>query len=408
MHTTLTILLALALLIVGPAAWFSRRHRLRAERLADAAHQQLRQLNERLVGVERRRSELEAVLSSMIEGVIAIDTEERLISLNRAAASLLALDPEKAIGRSLPEVVRNTTLHSLVADALQVNLPQPAAGELTFRHDPGSSTDDLHLQAQAAPVLDTNGQQFGVVVVLHDITRLRRLEAVRRDFVANVSHEIKTPISAIKAAVETLADPRGLPDADRERFTGIIARQADRLDNIIEDLLSLTRLEQADEDDRGLDLEPYPLRPVVTAAIETCSANAAAKSISLETDLEPLTARIIPNLLEQALVNLIDNAVKYSPEHTVVTIRTRTQGKHAVISVTDQGRGIEPEHLPRIFERFYRTDRARSRQLGGTGLGLSIVKHVAESHGGRAGVQSQIGAGSTFSLYLQAAEPVTA
>ena len=339
----------------------------------------------------------------MVEGVAAIDTEERLISLNRAAAKLLSLDPKRVIGRPIQEVVRNAALQTLVAEAL--NPPSdatPSAGELTLRLDPDTTTDDRHLSAQASAVRDAEGRRVGAVVVLHDVTRLRRLESVRRDFVANVSHEIKTPISAIKAAVETLAEDPAMPDGPRASFTGIIARQAERLDAIVEDLLSLTRLEQ-DETVVVDDLEAHDVRPVIHAACETCHAKAMEKSIGFEVDAEPVAARVVPTLLEQALVNLIDNAIKYSPEATTVRITAAAQGERVVVAVADQGRGIEPEHLPRIFERFYRTDRARSRQLGGTGLGLSIVKHITETLGGKASVQSRPGRGSTFSLSLIAA-----
>ncbi|MEM7626992.1 MAG: ATP-binding protein [Planctomycetota bacterium] len=403
MQNLFIILLSVGLVAAcGWAVAMGARNR-RLDQLLGAGRSQSRQLHERLAAVERRRSELEAVLSSMVEGVAAIDTEERLISLNRAAAQLLSLDPKRVIGRPIQEVVRNARLQALVAEALNPPTGQPpATSELTLRLNPNTTTDDRHLSAQAAPVRDADGKQVGAVVVLHDITRLRRLESVRRDFVANVSHEIKTPISAIKAAVETLAEDPSMPAGPRANFTGIIARQADRLDAIVEDLLSLTRLEQ-DESAVADDLEAHDVRPVIHAACETCHAKALEKSIEFDVETEPVAARVVPTLLEQALVNLIDNAIKYSPEATTVRITTKARGEQVVIDVADQGRGIEAEHLPRIFERFYRTDRARSRQLGGTGLGLSIVKHITETLGGKASVQSRIGQGSTFSLALTAA-----
>ncbi|MEM8739827.1 MAG: HAMP domain-containing sensor histidine kinase, partial [Planctomycetota bacterium] len=284
----------------------------------------------------------------------------------------------------------------------------PPSAELTL--PPTAADSDHHrlLQAHAAPVYDPDRRRAGVVVVLHDITRLRQLEAVRRDFVANVSHEIKTPISAIKAAVETLLTDPEPPPGPRHNFTGIIARQADRLDAIVDDLLSLTRLEQ-ESPDAADELKAYPVAPAIAAACESCHAHAHDKSISLQTDLpDPAPhARCVPTLLEQALVNLIDNAIKYSPEHTTVRITAQHRGESIVLAVTDQGRGIEPEHLPRLFERFYRTDRARSRQLGGTGLGLSIVRHIADSLGGHATVTSTLGQGSTFQLHLTAADAPT-
>ena len=383
---------------------YQARRLARVQAAAELGREQARGLGERVARVERRRSELEAVLASMGEGVVAIDTEERLISLNRVAARLLSLDPQHAIGRPIHEVVRNAALQRLVAETLDADCHAPTADELTLRLSPGNSNDDLFLQVQASPIRETDGRHAGAVVVMQDVTRLRRLEKVRRDFVANVSHEIKTPISAITAAVETLIHDPDMPPAPRANFTGMIARQAERLDAIVEDLLSLTRLEQEGRV-AATNLEPHPVRPSIAAACETCQANAQAKSITLAVQAPPLTARLVPSLLEQALINLIDNAVKYSPPHTTVHITARQRDRDLVIDVTDQGRGIEPEHLPRIFERFYRTDRARSRAVGGTGLGLSIVKHAAESLGGHASVQSQPGRGSTFTLTLTDAAP---
>ncbi|MEO1236145.1 MAG: histidine kinase dimerization/phospho-acceptor domain-containing protein, partial [Planctomycetota bacterium] len=341
MWVAVSIVVSVALVV--SAAWAAAAH-VKARRLArdDAAgRERTRQLSERLVAVERRRSELEAVLSSMVEGVAAIDTEERLISLNRAAAQLLSLDPTRAVGRPIQEVVRNTALQSLVAEALNASDAAPASVELALRHRPGSTADERTLRAVGAPVRDAEGRRVGAVVVMHDVTRLRRLESVRRDFVANVSHEIKTPISAVKAAVETLLEDPDMPAAPRQNFTGVIARQTDRLDAIVEDLLALTRLEQ--ENGRaGADLEPHPVGPAVAAACETCDANAVARSIELVVEVGDLHARCVPTLLEQALVNLIDNAVKYSPEGTTVRITAERRGDEVVVSVIDQGRGIEP------------------------------------------------------------------
>jgi two-component system phosphate regulon sensor histidine kinase PhoR len=216
-----------------------------------------------------------------------------------------------------------------------------------------------------------------------------------------VSHEIKTPISAVKAAVETLISDPDAPLEARQNFLGIIARQADRLDAIVEDLLSLTRIEQ--EQGRIADeAEPAEVAAVLQAAAETCAAKADAKSIRLTVEPTRLSVKMVPTLIEQAIINLVDNAIKYSPESTEVRITASRRGDEVVLSVVDQGRGIESEHLPRVFERFYRTDRARSRAMGGTGLGLSIVRHIAQTHGGRTTAQSQLGRGSTFNLHLPA------
>lgn len=237
--------------------------------------------------------------------------------------------------------------------------------------------------------------------------RLHKLEAMRSDFVANVSHEVKTPVSAIKAAVETMQSDPTMAPQDMERFTKIIARQADRLSAIVDDLLSLARIEQH-AGQIYAELQSEPIAPVIEAACETCSVHAEEKQIRLKRTCDPeLVAPINAPLLEQATVNLIDNAIKYSPEGTRVDVHVRLNGREVMIEVIDEGRGIEPEHLPRLFERFYRTDKARSRALGGTGLGLSIVKHVAEAHGGRVSVDSRINHGSTFRIHLLAHEPTS-
>lgn len=376
---------------------------LQLSALADSLNQMATQLQDRLAAVVQQRNELGTVLSSMVEGVIAIDLDERILSLNPAAAALLSVNPGQAIGKTLQEVVRNTALHDLVARTLKNS--SPVEGELTLRshEDTQEQNEDQYLQMHSAMLRDADGSCRGAVIVLHDVTRLRKLEVVRRDFVANVSHEVKTPVSAIKTAVETLMMDDAMEPADAQRFLQIVARQADRLTAIVDDLLSLARLERDSARIRA-ELQPMPVDDVIRAALDTCQATAATKSISVSLLCDAaLRAQINAPLLEQAMVNLIDNALKYSPEKTTITIATEQAEQEVVISVQDQGRGIAPEHLPRVFERFYRTDQARNRSVGGTGLGLSIVKHVAQAHGGRVSVSSVLGKGSTFRIHLMPA-----
>ncbi|MEM0914832.1 MAG: ATP-binding protein [Planctomycetota bacterium] len=375
-----------------------------ARGLARMLNQMARQLQDRLSAVVRQRNELGAVLSSMVEGVVAIDNDERILSLNAAAAAMLRLDPTQCIGRSIQEVIRNTALQRFVAETLTDN--HAVQGELTLRsHRDGDPAGGSirHVQAQSALLRDETGERQGAVLVLHDVTQVRKLESVRKDFVANVSHEVKTPVAAIKAAIETLIESPDVDEENRQRFMKMIARQANRLDAIVEDLLSLARLEQ-EQGSLRTELEPAAIEPLIRASVETCAPHATEKPTTIVVRSEPgLRAMINPMLLEQALVNLIDNAIKYSPAHTTVEVTAERQGDEAVIAVADQGRGIEAEHLPRVFERFYRTDRSRSREMGGTGLGLSIVKHVAEAHGGQVGVESVPGEGSVFRLRLRLA-----
>ncbi|MFA5112568.1 MAG: ATP-binding protein, partial [Desulfobaccales bacterium] len=229
---------------------------------------------------------------------------------------------------------------------------------------------------------------------------LRRLEQARRDFVANVSHELKTPITSIKGFVETLLDGAIQEPDNAVNFLNIIARHADRLNAIIDDLLSLSRIEQ--DSDRGkIALAVSQVSEVLRKAVQVCRERAAAKDIAIDlTCPADLTAEINAPLLEQAVVNLIDNAVKYSPAARPVQVEARVEPGEVVILVKDQGPGIAPEHLARLFERFYRVDPGRSRKVGGTGLGLAIVKHIAQAHGGYVTLQSAPGKGSTFFIHL--------
>jgi two-component system, OmpR family, phosphate regulon sensor histidine kinase PhoR len=366
-----------------------------AAALADSLNQMASQLDERLRTVQSQQNELEAVLASMVEGVLAFDRDERLLNLNAAAGRLLSIDPHQARGRSLPEAVRNSQLQQLVTKALASEAP--VEGDLLI-----SGAEERSLQAIAATLRNAEGSRIGVLVVLHDVTRLLRLESLRREFVANVSHELKTPITLLQGFIETLQGGALNKPEDAQRFLDIMAKHAERLNAIIEDLLSLSRIEQDAE--RGqIVLEEGDLCEVLTSARNLCQAAADAKRIRLEAVCPAgLRARVNSRLLEQALVNLIDNAIKYSDPGTVVRLEGMAAGSEIVLAVQDQGPGIEAEHLPRLFERFYRVDKSRSRDAGGSGLGLAIVKHIVQAHGGTATVESKPGEGSTFSLHLPA------
>jgi two-component system phosphate regulon sensor histidine kinase PhoR len=366
--------------------------------LAETLNQMAAALDERIRALVRQRNEADAVLASMVEGVIAVDSHERILSMNQVCRRLLALDPARAQGRALPEVVRNPQLQQLVGEVLGTG--EPAREEIALQQP-----QPRFLDAQGSALRDAAGRQIGVLVVLHDVTQLRKLESVRRDFVANVSHELRTPITSIKGFVETLLDGALAQPDDARRFLEIVAVQTDRLGAIIEDLLMLSRIEQEAEK-AEIALEPGRIRPVMDAAAAVCQIKAQEKQIRLEVDCDDaLQATINPPLLEQALVNLIDNAVKYSAAGQTVRLAAEAADDEVQIHVRDCGCGIPREHLPRIFERFYRVDKARSRKLGGTGLGLAIVKHIAQSHGGRATVESALGQGSTFTLHLPARPP---
>jgi two-component system phosphate regulon sensor histidine kinase PhoR len=362
--------------------------------LAAAMNVMATQLDERFRTNIRQRTEQEAILASMIEGVLAVDREERVLNMNAAAATLLGLDPAQAAGRSMQETIRHSELQRFIAAVLASPEPQEAEIPLRLGGEP------RWLQLHGTLLHDEEGRRIGALVVLTDVTRLHRLETVRSDFVANVSHELRTPIASIKGFVETLLDGALANPADAERFLRIISRHTDRLHAIIEDLLTLSRFEQQGSAP-AIALEPCRLHAVIALAMETCAPQAEEKGIQVILDGDAaLTEQADAALLEQALVNLIDNAVKYSPAESRVEIATAQTETETLIHVRDQGCGIPADALPRIFERFYRVDTGRSRKLGGTGLGLSIVKHIIQAHGGQVTVDSRVGAGSTFTIHL--------
>ncbi|OGP63333.1 MAG: hypothetical protein A2169_00875 [Deltaproteobacteria bacterium RBG_13_47_9] len=238
------------------------------------------------------------------------------------------------------------------------------------------------------------------MIVISDMTRIRRLESLRRDFVANVSHELRTPITSIKGFVETLQEGAITEPKEAERFLQIIARHSDRLNAIVEDLLTLSSLEESSEQ-RKIAFEITPVQPVLASVIELSSVKAEEKNITIDLDCEKdIQAKINPALLEQAVLNLVDNAVKYSEAGSQIQIRVHKADERIAILVQDHGCGIAKRHQERIFERFYVVDKSRSRKLGGTGLGLAIVKHITEVHGGYVTVESMPGEGSTFIMYL--------
>ena len=356
------------------------------------------QLVERGITIGRQGTQQEAVLGSMIEGVLAIDARQRIVGINRAAADLLGLDLDDVARRSLQEVVRNPDLRRFALRAIDCR--EPVEDDLVIH-----GVRDRTIRLRGTALRDASGEG-GAVIVLNDVTDVQRLENVRRDFVANVSHELKTPIASIKGFVETLLDGAADdPEANR-RFLGIIARQSDRLAAIIEDLLALSRIEQR-EGAGNLPLEESRIADLLAAAVADCEPRAAERGIAVECACpEDLVAEVNPPLLEQALINLVDNAIKYSDPGKTIWLAAAREPDGAghpgglSIRVRDQGCGIAAEHLPRLFERFYRVDKARSRAQGGTGLGLAIVKHIVQAHAGTIGVESEPQVGTTFTIRL--------
>jgi two-component system phosphate regulon sensor histidine kinase PhoR len=361
--------------------------------LAKALNEMAKQLYDRILTITKQRNELETVLSSMIEGVLAVDANGHIMSVNKAAADLLKIDPTDALERNVEEVIRNADLHSFIQKTVE--------SEQLMEEDILLPTNgNRYFQLHGASLSDSKGYKSGAVIVLNDMTRIHRLENIRRDFVANVSHELRTPVTSIQGFVEALLEG-GIQDPKQiRRYLKIIAKHSNRLNTIIDDLLSLSRLEE-DQEKRKISFERVPLRQVLTSAVELSSVKAVGKNITVEVVCEDqIETQVNVAFLEQAVVNLIDNAIKYSEPSGKIQIRVQPGDKEVAIAVQDEGCGIEKKHLTRIFERFYVVDKGRSRKLGGTGLGLSIVKHIAQIHRGRVTVESTPEKGSTFTINL--------
>ena len=361
--------------------------------LADAMNTMAMQLEDRIQTVVSQRNEYEAVLSSMIEGVIAVDQNETILSINQAALNILKIQSLKAKSRTIHEVVRNRQFLEFVIDSL-------AGKNLEEKDVEIQGPEKCIINIRSMILRNASNEHIGSLVVLNDVTKIRQLENIRKDFVANVSHEIKTPLTAIKGFVETLQQGMDTDQEDNLKFLGIIDKHVNRLNAIVEDLLALARIEQIDEK-ATVALQKRRFKSLVENAVNVVQHRADVKNISLEIQIENDPYIMVDStLFEQALVNLLDNAVAYSPEKEKVTISLEQGKKAFVINITDQGIGISQQHSPRVFERFYRVDKARSRKHGGTGLGLAIVKHIAQAHGGKVTVESQPGQGSIFSIHM--------
>ena len=358
--------------------------------LARSLNTMAEQIGDRIRTITGQRTELETLLTSMEEALIVVDGDGTVTRLNRAAGALFHVAPDEAAGKPAIAIVRNRALNDLIGEVLATGRPGQREVEL---YD--SDGRVLMVHGTIVPGLDRSA-----LFVFSDVTRLKKLENLRKDFVANVSHELRTPITSIKGFIETLRDGALDDPANARSFLDTIARQSDRLGAIIEDLLALSKIERETEQG-GIVREPTALRPVIEAAIQPFRERAAARGIRIVMTVDGApVAPVNGALLEQALVNLIDNAVKYSNDNGQITIGSGVTGTEVTLRVADTGIGIPSEHLPRLFERFYRVDKARSRTVGGTGLGLAIVKHIALAHGGSVSVESEPGKGSTFSLHL--------
>ena len=362
-------------------------------KLAQALNRMAESCRDRMETISVDRNRLSVILSGMTEGVVAVGRNERIAHMNETAGRLLGASPEEGVDKPIWEVTRVREVSEILGAALRDEADRQRTVRLV------TPSRDQIIEMHASPLHDGQRDLVGAVVVLRDVSDLHRLEMVRRDFGANASHELKTPITAIRGLIETLIDDKEMESPRRERFLGKIRDQSMRLSSIVTDLLTLSRLESEGGE---LKRAPFDLRDAVLASTRALASTSEERGIMVEAEVPDGPIEVVGDeeALCQVVGNLLDNALKYTARGGAVWARVRRQGTDAVIEVEDTGIGIEPGDRDRIFERFYRVDKARSRELGGTGLGLSIVKHVATAHGGRVTVDSVPGTGSTFRVFL--------
>jgi two-component system phosphate regulon sensor histidine kinase PhoR len=338
-------------------------------------------------------AQLEATLGSLQEAVLIVDANNYILLANKALQAIFP-SAQNILRQRLELVLRSVAFLNYV-DAVRAGRAQPQH-EIEFVE--GNSATWVEATGTLIPPLDDQRGPWALFV-LHDITKQKRLESVRKDFVANVSHELRTPLSVIKGYIETLVDGRDMPVEDRERFLRTIQRHTERLNSLLEDLLALSRLESINPE---LHREPISLSTLITGLIDDYRARPTTTGHSLNFALDPAVSEILidPLKITQVFENLLENALKYAPRGSHIDISTRLHANDVEICVRDNGPGIPEADLPHIFERFYRVDKGRSREKGGTGLGLSIVKHIVQLHGGRVWCESKLGQGTAFFFSL--------
>jgi two-component system, OmpR family, phosphate regulon sensor histidine kinase PhoR len=346
-----------------------------------------------------RESGTQTILGAMQDGLLVVDARSRVTLMNPTFERLFEVrDP--ALGVSLVEAVRHATLDQLIAETLRTG--EAMRSELSLADSRTHS--ERHIEVSAVPIKTVDDEVTGAVVLFHDITELKQLDQVRREFVANVSHELRTPLSILRGYIEMLLDhPKTSPE-ESARILSIMERHSKRLGRLIDDLLSLARLESSNA---KLELSRVRVDELFNNVARDWKEKFAAKNLKVIVDLPPeaLTLRADEARLHEVLYNLLENAVKYSHENGRIDLGATKHGDEVALSVTDNGLGISKDDLPRVFERFYRADKARSRELGGTGLGLAIVKHIAQLHGGRVEAESEMGRGTTIRVVLPLTSP---
>lgn len=340
---------------------------------------------------EMEQERLKTLIETMGSGLIMIDRQGSISLINRYFLNEFKLEGRDLVGEFYGELPIPKTLASFIEKVFMTE--KQAREQLQYQ----SGINMRSLEVYGAPVVGHHEQWLGIVIVLHDITELKRLEQIRKDFVANVSHELRTPVTSIKGFSETLIDGAYKDESTLLSFLEIIQTETNRLEALIEELLELSRVEQSGFE---VDAQPTDMKAVIEYAIEMVMPSLEDKKMKLETFLEPVTVAGDTNRLVQILMNLLVNALTYSSPEKTIRIKLYNTKNQAIVEVEDEGIGIEPSEIHRLFERFYRVDKARSRNSGGTGLGLSIVKHLVEAHHGKIEVQSKPGKGSIFTIYL--------
>jgi len=382
---------------------FERRvpeqHTPGVKRLADAVNLMARTSIRRVSMLTADRNRLATIFAGMVEGVVDVDEKQNIIHINDAAALLLGLVRENSIGKPVWQEIRNQKITLAIDDAIRNRTVIKA------RVDYPRVSEQLVFDIYVASLSDDQGEPIGAVLVLHDVTELKHLERIRTDFVANASHELKTPITAIRGLAETMV---GDPDVEKSTLMQYMERihsQSLRLSNLVTDLMTISRLEsdQGTSSFTRMNFNDLVRREVRAAA---SAVEIKFHSLTLDPFPEPLEVYGDRQNLSQLCNNLIDNAIKYTPEGGQIKVRVRRDQADVVLEVADNGIGISPQYQERVFERFYRVDKARSQSLGGTGLGLSIVRNIAERHYGSVGVTSQLGKGTTFTFRMPLAEPL--
>jgi two-component system phosphate regulon sensor histidine kinase PhoR len=361
----------------------------RARRVGLALEQLLARQRELDRQVSKDAAEVRAVLTALTDGLLVVDSSQHILICNPAF--------EQLYGQS--RIATGTALLDIIRDSDVIEPIRAALDQATARVAEVSAPDrKKQLQLTAVPITQ-NDEASGVVAVFHDITRLKQADEIRRDFVANVSHELRTPLSIFHGNLETLLEPGDLDENETRHIYEVMKRHSDRLNLLVNDLLSLARLESKEA---NLQLGEIKLRDFLEGVTRDWAKRLAGKNLRLELKVPDNfpTLRVDERRLEEVVHNLLDNAVKYSHQNGRILIQAGAPDQEVVLSVRDEGVGIAANDLPRIFERFYRADRARSRELGGTGLGLSIVKHIAQLHGGRVEAESTLGKGTTIRVIL--------